>query len=61
MTLDYKIVIGVLLSFIIYQFSDLILSHEKEMALLHCAPITKHKGIESAKAQVAKYQAMVGG
>ena len=27
----------------------------------HCTPITKHAGIESAKAQVAKYQAMVRG
>jgi len=27
----------------------------------HCTPITKHTGIESAKAQVAKYQTMVRG
>jgi len=27
----------------------------------HCTPITKHTGIESAKAQVVKYQTMVRG
>ena len=27
----------------------------------HCTPITSHTGIESAKAQVVKYQTMVRG
>ena len=32
-----------------------------ELQGYHCTPITKHTGIESAKTQVAKYQAMVRG
>ena len=37
------------------------LDNKKEMALLHCAPITTHTTIDSAKAKVESYQATVGG